>query len=325
MMLLESVPAVGISPFFAWMIELLRAIAAIRTPFLTAVMSVLTYLGHEMVFLVLAMILAWCVDKKYGYRFLAIFLVASFLQQALKAAFLIPRPWVLDPSFQALVVPSAIPAASGYSFPSGHTITAFATLGGFAMYLKKKWAYVAAALLTAVVAFSRLYLGVHTLLDVGVGFLLGALVLIAFALMFRDGKEHVRLLNAILIVFTLLSIGLLVYLIAGPKPADPAYLPMTLESIDNAYVLVGAALGVLAGKACDDLFVRFDTKAPLWAQLIKVAVGAAVVIGLRAGLKKLFGGENETALLHGVRYFLMTFVAIGIYPLFFRVFKSKKA
>ena len=112
MFLMESAQAIGSSPFFAWMLELLRAIAAIRTPVLTAIMSGVTYLGHEMVFLVLAMILAWCVDKKYGYRYLAIFMVGSFLQQALKAACMIPRPWILDPTFRELVVESAMDGTS---------------------------------------------------------------------------------------------------------------------------------------------------------------------------------------------------------------------
>ena len=324
MILIESVPALGSSPFFVWLIDMLRAIAAIRTPFLTAVLSALTYLGHEMVFLVLAMILAWCVDKKYGYRFLAMFMVGSFLQQALKAAFMIPRPWLLDPGFYSLVVPSAIPAATGYSFPSGHTLTAVVTLGGAAMFLKKKWAYAVAFVLTVVVGFSRMYLGVHTLLDVVVGFLLGVLVLVAFGLAFRKDKDHTKLLDTILIVGNIACVALLLYLVFGPKPDDVLLMPMALESIDNAYVLVGAAVGALLGKACDDLFVHFDTKAPFWVQVIKVAVGFGLVLGLRAGLKALFGGENEPALLHGLRYCLMTFVAIGVYPLFFNVFKKKE-
>lgn len=324
MILMESAPALGSTPFFVWLIDMLRAIAEIRTPFLTAVLSALTYLGHEMVFLVLAMILAWCVNKKYGYRFLAMFMVGSFLQQALKAAFMIPRPWLLDPSFLGYVVESAIPAASGYSFPSGHTLTAFVTLGGFATVLKKKWAYAVAAVLTAIVAFSRMYLGVHTLLDVVVGYLLGVLVVIVFGLLFRGDKDRDKLLNGILLVGTVLCIGLLLYLVFGPKPTDPWYMPNALESIDNAYVLVGAAVGAVLGKFVDERFVRFDTKAPLWAQFVKVAVGFAVVIGLRAGLKALFGGDEEPAMLHGLRYCLMTFAAIGIYPLFFRVFKGKQ-
>lgn len=323
MILLESVPSIGASPFFVWLMDQLRAIAQLRVPFLTAIMSAVTYLGHEMVFLVAAMLLAWCVNKRYGYRFLAIFMVGSFLQQALKAACMIPRPWILDPSFQA--VASAVPAASGYSFPSGHTLTAVITLFGLAGCLKKKWAYAVAAVLSVLVAFSRMYLGVHTLLDVSVGYLLGLLVIGFFALLFREGRPHQeKRLNAVLLVGVLACIGLLAWLLLRPAPENSAYLPMANESIDNAYVLVGAAIGAVIGKCIDDRFVHFETDGPFWVQVVKVAAGLVVVLSVRIVLKKLFGGDSEPMLLHGVRYLLMTVVAVGIYPLLFRVFPKSK-
>ena len=317
MILLETTEAIGSAPFFVWLMDQLRALAALRVPFLTAIMSAVTYLGHEMVFLVIAMILVWCVDKRYGYRFLGVFMVGSFLQQALKAIFMIPRPWIIDPTFQA--VESAIPAASGYSFPSGHTLTACIALGGVAMYLKKKWAYAAAIVLSLIVAFSRMYLGVHTLLDVVVGLLLGVIVLIFFAVLFRDEREQNRRLNAILVIGAAASIGLLAFLLASPPPADQANLPTAKESIGNAYVLVGATLGMIVGKLMDDSFVHFETKAVWWVQLIKIALGLIVALGVRAGLKAVFGGSDEPALLRGVRYCVMTVVCVGIYPMLFKV------
>lgn len=319
MILMESAEAIVNSPFFVWMLDLLRSIAELRTPLLTAIMSAVTYLGHEMVFLVIAMILVWCVDKRYGYRFLAVFMIGSFLQQALKAAFMIPRPWILDPTFRSLVVENAIEAASGYSFPSGHTLTAFVTLGGLAAYLRKKWAYAAAAVLTLLVAFSRMYLGVHTLLDVVVGFLLGAAVLVFFGLLFRKEANQERKLNILLLIGCTACVALLVYLLVCPLPENASYIPMAMESIDNAYVLVGAAVGMVIGKLIDDRFVRFETKGVWWVQVLKILIGFVLVLGLRIGLKKLFGGNNEPPVLHGLRYLLMTAAAIGVYPLLFKV------
>ena len=102
-------------------------------------------------------------------------------------------------------------------------------------------------------------------------------------------------------------------------PDDPANVPMALESIGNAYVLAGASLGLLIGKLIEDHVTRFDTKAVWWVQILKVAIGLGVVLAVRAGLKIAFGGDSETALLRGVRYFAMTVIAIGVYPLLFRV------
>ena len=315
MLLMESAQAIGSTPFFVWLMDQLRALAAIRTPFLNVMMSGVTYLGQEMVFLVIGMILLWCVDKKFGYRYLGMFMVGSFLQQIMKALFVIPRPWVLDPTFEP--VKSAVPAASGYSFPSGHTLTAGVALGGVALYLKKGWAFAVTAVLTVLVAFSRMYLGVHTLLDVGVGALLAVLVLLLFWALFLKSEDRPAVLNTVIIVSVAACIGLLLYVMNIPEKSS-----FQIESLHNAYVLVGAAVGMLLGKCMDDFVVKFDTKAFFWQHLIKVALGCALIVGLRFGLKALFGAD-ETPFEHGVRYFAMSFFGVGVYPLFFRVFRKK--
>ena len=88
----------------------------------------------------------------------------------------VPRPWVLDENFT--IVEEAREAASGYSFPSGHSQSAVGTFGGLAVTGKNKvlrWIFIAIAVL---VPFSRMYLGVHTLWDVLIGSCL-ALMLVA--------------------------------------------------------------------------------------------------------------------------------------------------
>jgi undecaprenyl-diphosphatase len=246
------------------------------------------------------------------------FMFGSFLEQAMKVLFAIPRPWVIDPTFEP--VPSAIPEATGFSFPSGHTLTAGVSLGGLALYLKKAWAFAAATVLTLLVAFSRMYLGVHTLMDVGVGFILAVFVLLLFWLIFLKNENSPRVLNTVLIVSVTLCIGLLVYLTVSPASVDP-----NGEGVKNAYVLVGAAIGMLLGKLIDDSVVHFDTNGTWWQQLIKVALGFVLILGLRFGLKQLFGGGSETAILRGVRYFAMSFVGVGLYPMLFKVIAKDPA
>ena len=317
MIMMETAEAIGSTPLFVWLMDQLRALAQLRTPAMTAVMSVITYLGQEMVFLVLGMILLWCVNKKYGYRYLGMFMLGSFLQQFFKAIFTIPRPWVLDPTFEP--VESAVPAATGFSFPSGHTLTACVSLGGVALYLKKAWAFITAAALTVLVAFSRMYLGVHTLLDVAVGLLFGVIVLLFFWAIFLKNENRPAVLNTVLIVSAAACIGLLVYLLFSPSNVDPAG-----DGVKNAYVLVGAAIGMLLGKLLDDTFVHFETDAVWWKQIIKVAVGLVLILAIRSGLKNLFGGDSETALLRGVRYFAMSFIGVGIYPMFFKLLQKRR-
>lgn len=142
----------------------LRFLEGIRNPVFDFFFSIITYLGGEIVFMAVAMILFWCVSKKEGYYILTVGFIGTIINQFLKITFRIARPWVLDPEFKP--VESAIEEATGYSFPSGHTQNSVGTFGGIALAFKKRWVRITCIILAVLVPFSRMYLGVHTPLDV---------------------------------------------------------------------------------------------------------------------------------------------------------------
>jgi undecaprenyl-diphosphatase len=103
------------------------------------------------------------------------FALASGLNALLKAAFDRPRP----PTEIGLQALGTVPASP--SFPSGHAMTAFAVAGAIALLAPRlRWPVLAVA---ALIAFSRVYLGVHFWLDVlagaGLGIAIGALIAMA--------------------------------------------------------------------------------------------------------------------------------------------------
>ena len=104
----------------------------IRIPVLNELMLAVTTLGEETAFLVIALIIFWCVDKKKGYYVMAVGFAGTIINQILKLACRVPRPWVLDPNFT--ILEQAREAAAGYSFPSGHTQTAVGTFGSIAAF-----------------------------------------------------------------------------------------------------------------------------------------------------------------------------------------------
>ena len=148
--------------------QLLYALAKLRTPFLDTVLGTLTNCGGEIVFMAVAIIVFWCVSKSCGYYMLTVGFVGTIVNQLLKLVFRIPRPWVKDPNFQ--IVESARAEATGYSFPSGHTQNVFASFGCLGRWTKRTWLRVVCAAVIVLTAFSRMYLGVHTPLDVGGSF-----------------------------------------------------------------------------------------------------------------------------------------------------------
>ena len=132
----------------------------IRFPLLDKIMLAVTTMGEETAFLVAAMIVFWCVDKRKGYYVMAVGFIGTMLNQFLKLVCQVPRPWVLDPEFT--IVEQAREAATGYSFPSGHSQNAVGTFGALACISRNKLlkrVFIAVAVL---VPFSRMYLGVHT-------------------------------------------------------------------------------------------------------------------------------------------------------------------
>ena len=99
--------------------EFLYLLEKIRVPRLNELMLAVTELGGEMPFLIIALVVFWCVDKRRGYYVLSVGFLGTLTNQFMKLWFRIPRPWVLDPNFT--ILEQAREAATGYRFPSGHT------------------------------------------------------------------------------------------------------------------------------------------------------------------------------------------------------------
>ena len=293
----------------------LRLLESVRNPVLDALMEGITLLGDETVFLVVALLVFWCVSKKWGYYLMGIGFVGTLLNQFLKLVFRVPRPWVRDPGFT--IVEGARAGADGYSFPSGHTQSAVGTFGGIAHFTRYNWMRVACWALMVLVPFSRMYLGVHTPADVAVSFALAAaLVFVLKPLMDRTDRDP-GLLYLLLLGMALLAVLYVLYVECWPFPADvdPANY---ISGRENAYKLLGAVAGINLVHYLDDQFLRFETQAPPLAQGLKLVLGLLVVLAVKEGLKipfaPLFGGHPAG---DAVRYFLVVLAAGCLWPLAF--------
>ena len=304
--------------------ELLYLLEKIRFPLLDKLMLVITELGNETPFLVLAFIAFWCIDKYFGYYLVSVGLVGTGVNAFLKSLFRVPRPWVIDPEFS--VVEGSKEAATGYSFPSGHTQTACTVFGTSAMYAKRKRFTVFCIVMIALVGFSRMYLGVHTPLDVSVSLAVSALLLAFFYRLIKKYEKDDRKMLYILLSFTLFFVLLLIYALLGYDEADAN----SVSTLKNAYKLLGTGIGVVLSFIMDRRVTHFETKASLGAQIIKTALGLGIVLLLKVALKELlilvFGEVLFTT--YTVRYLILVFVGCGLYPMTFKYLNrlfSKKA
>ena len=303
--------------------SLLYALEGLRSPFLDAVFAAVTYLGDEIVYMAMAVIVYWCFSKPLGYYILTSGFTGTILNQFMKITFRIPRPWVLDPEFQ--IVESAREAATGYSFPSGHTQNAFASFGSLAAWTRRGWLRAVGIAAVLLVAFSRMYLGVHTPLDVGVAFALGLVLTGALWPVFRDIEEHAGRMYAALAVLIALTAAYIAYTELFPFPADTDVANLA-SARENGWKLLGAGLAMLLGFALDRRYIRFEVKAPLPGQILKCVLGLALTMAVRAGLKQPFYAlMGEGGLADAARYFLTVLFAAAVWPLTFKFFAKAGA
>ncbi len=298
--------------------ELLYALEKIRTPFLDTVMGLVTNLGGEAAFIAAAIIVFWCLNKSCGYYMMTVGFAGTIINQFLKLWFRIPRPWVKDPSFT--IVESARADATGYSFPSGHTQNAFAVFGAPARFYKSTALRVAFVLLIALTAFSRMYVGVHTPLDVGVSLIVGTVLVFVIYPFFRDMDKNPKKVYIIFAIFIVMAAAFVAFveLYDFPSDIDP---DNYAEGLKNAYMMLFCAVGLLLTFFIDTKYVRFPTQAVWWAQIIKVVLGLGILLALKAVLKApllaLFGGHSAA---HGVRYFIVILFAGVVWPMTFKYF-----
>ena len=306
-------------PFMEWNLNCLRALAALRTPLGDAVFSTLTELGGETAFMLVMMVVFWCVDKRRGYALMLVGFCGTLVNQALKITFCVPRPWVLDPNFE--IVEAARAAATGFSFPSGHTQNAVGIYGSLA-YMTRGWQRIACLALALLVPFSRLYLGVHTPLDVGVSFVLAwGLVFLVRQLMEEAQRRPALLVRAWLVLA--LPAALFVVYALRVRAGAVGDLTNFHSGVKNAWTMLGLVLGAAATAAVDRHYTRFETQAVWWAQLLKIVLGLALTLAVRSALKPpltaLFGANSVG---DGIRYFAMLLAAGVLYPMTFGWFAS---
>ena len=296
--------------------ELLQLFQKIRVPILNEFMLLITEFGGEIAFLVTAIIVFWCFDKRQGYFIMSVGFVGTIVSQFMKLWFRIPRPWVKEPG---IAMEAAIGDAGGYSFPSGHSQTSVGTFGSLALTAKNKIVRAICIAIAVLVPVSRMYVGVHTPLDVGVGALIALVLMFAVRpFVYSDKKCMMPILIGILSTLTIAYLSF-VFLYDFPSDVDATNL---IHGQENACTMAGCIIGMIVVYLVDEKWLHFPTKAIWWAQIIKIAIGLCLILAVKSGMKGLLNGFFGDMAGRAVRYFLIVLVAGVLWPMTFRYFEK---
>ena len=296
--------------------QFLYWLESVRTEFGNWFFSTVTHLGDETAFLLIAILLFWCVNKRSGYFMMISGFFGTIINQVMKLACKIPRPWVKDPNFT--IVESAREAATGYSFPSGHSQNGVNTFGAIFLTTKKLWLKILCIVAAILIPVSRMYLGVHTPWDVLAGAGCAVIILLLLEEFFKNDNLFKKGMPVIVALLTAGSIAFFIYaVVITPESADPN----VISAGKNARTMLGCSAGLILVYLLDTFVIKFETKAPWYSQVMKFVGGIAVVFAIKELAKiplTAIMGDNERI----VRYFLIVAFAGAVWPLTFKFFAN---
>ena len=309
--------------YLLWLQELRNATGGIFNEFFNALSKIAVDVLPFLPFFIF-----WCVDKKWGYRYLVTFGLGNMANGIIKLTACAYRPWIrsdlIEPAGDSKV------AATGYSFPSGHTTEATSVYGTTIawQYKKRKWLAVLCGVLLALTGFSRNFLGVHTPQDVIVGFsaTLIIILIVGFVQPKIDGDD--RKLDILSIAGVLGVIATIIYILVKPYPMD--YVDGVLlvdpnKMMNDTFKACGAFTGLLAGSFVERHFIRYEI--PTGAKNLPILgfVGFMIAFSWKeylapATLVQAFGGHWGNFI---ARFIMWVFV-VALWPLVIKKFAVEK-
>ena len=244
--------------------------------FLAGFFSKMTWLGELNTALIIMALLYWCVSKDFGAYLLMGWSGNRLVNGMLKVTVCAYRPWIRD----ARVVPygDSITTATGYSFPSGHTMNAATVYGGGAVRKDlPRVLRIVLGLLVLLVAFSRNYLGVHTPQDVLVGAAAGILVMWLTMKLMEWVKIHPEKDLLVVCIGVGLAIAVAIYAAVKPYPVDKDAAGKVLvegaKMANDTFKGVGWCAAFLTGWILERRFVQFSTDISMVKRFTRLAVG----------------------------------------------------
>ena len=301
--------------YFQWEVALMEFIQAHLGSFGVKLASIITMFGEELVLIVVLGFMYWSFDKRIGRRIGLNITMGLVWNPLIKNIACRRRPYMDNQSIKCLKpVDSSADIydikAQGYSFPSGHSTNSTIAYGSLAYYYKNKAVRIIGVIMPILVGISRFCVGVHYPTDVFCGWILGLIIIFLMPRLLDSAKRKWLLY---LIIFVISLVGCF------------------WSKTDDYYTGIGMMAGFFIGDLFEEKVVHFENTRVWWRMILRVILGGAIYFGLNTVLKLPFPAwmlHAENALgysIRAVRYCIIMFVEVGLYPMVFRIIKKKEA
>ncbi len=310
-------------------IDILLGLQAFRNgsgAFLADFMTKMTFLGEVNTVIVIMAIIYWGVNKELGTGLLMGWSGNRLANGVMKVTVCAYRPWIRD----ARILPygSSMTTATGYSFPSGHSMNAASAYGGGMVRKDLPMALrVTLGIMMGLVAFSRLFLGVHTPQDVLTGMAVGCLIMWLTLRLMRWVENHPKLDWLVVCVGIQQAASVAVYAAVKGYPTDydaeGRLIVDGAKMANDTFKGVGWCAGFLVGWILKRHFVRFSTDIPLKEKLTRTTVCLLGYYALSLVIVPLLKGWIPGMAGTVVSCFVQLFCVSFVFPLCFRLLGKK--
>ncbi len=300
----------GITFYFEWEIWLMKLIQQYAGEFGALFASAMTYFGEKMIIIIIVTFMYWCYDKEFG-RYLGVSICFGIVINSMaKNIFLRRRPYMDNPDIKCFKPPESNTdiydiAAQGYSFPSGHSCNAVVTYCGIGLYKNSKKIFIGGLIISVFVAVSRFVIGVHYPTDVIAGTTLGFVCIFLISFLLKKIKDR-RILY--LILFLISCLGLFYC------------------KSEDYFSSLGIMGGFFIGDIVEEKYIGFENTRIWYKCILRLLAGFALFFIFNTLLKLPFSeafldsGTLFAGVVRSLRYMVVLFILIGIYP---RAFKYK--
>lgn len=287
--------------------EFFRSIA---TPGLDRVVKVITDLGSVSFYMITIPIIYWCVNKRLGFSLAMITSISSYMNVGLKFIFKVPRPYVAYPHLDA--PDYLLNTGTGWSFPSGHAQGTSTFWAYSAWQVKRAWFTTLSIIIVAVVGLTRVWATVHYPTDVLVGTALGLIIVQLYMYLQRSLAPRKNKVSVSTAVAASIVIPGVVFALSS----------ISFELVRESASLLGFTMGLGVGYALEKEYVKYDVRACLLLQVVKVVWGLAVLMGVRYGLKAILPEGSFWLML---RYAMMALWGTYGAPLMFKAVFNRES